>query len=138
MGVLRVEYMLFVFVAACGLMQVVAARSRLRGLLFLSDERGGYALGAGLIIVAFVWFFVSDNRNLPGIEGSGQFGLFLAGVFSAVAFTVLLSTLIKALTGFGRQEEIRRANPGHRPHGFEALKSMSYGQALVRGLLRRR
>jgi hypothetical protein len=80
---------------------------------------------------SFLWFFGGENRNVPGLEGAQQFYLFIAAAFSALVFTLALSSLIKWREGKGRKcagEE-----------GLEALKEMPYFQTLIQSLrLRRR
>lgn len=127
---LYLEYLLFVFVAACGVIQGAAAYSRLRGLLFLKRPSLSYLLSGVMIVGAFVWFFLWGDRSQPGLEGAQQLYLFTLGALAALVFTLGLSSLLRA-------GDFASRGPEDRP-GLDALRERSYSQALRTGLERAR
>ncbi|MBI2304068.1 MAG: hypothetical protein HYU86_04915 [Chloroflexi bacterium] len=122
MSRLVVDYILFVFVSACGVLQIVAARARLGRLLFFKSWLPSYALGAMAVAVAFGWFFNSDNRAIPGLGGTEQFYGFVAAFFLALVFTLLLSSLLR----------IRGVTACQQRNGLDALRDRTYLQAIGR------
>lgn len=94
---LAADYFLLVFMATTGLLQIVAAYSRLRGVLIVPKIEASYGIGAGLLIGAFTWFVLTGDPSIPGdlggVEGAEQFGLFLGGVSAAVVATAALSSV---------------------------------------------
>jgi hypothetical protein len=131
MSPFALDYFLFVFVAACGVIQIAAAYSALRGLLFFRSRPLAALLGLLLVAFAFLWFFLSEPRNIPdtegGLDGNQQAGLFAAAAASAIAFTLLLSSILNLPMG-----SIRRA---YAP-GLDALKETTYIKALISTLMK--
>ncbi len=125
------EYIVLIFAASCGVLQVAAAHSRLRGLAFFKSARLTRLFGALVVVGAYVWFFASENRNvdLPRLEGSQQFGNFVLGVFLAIVFTLAVSSLLRA-----------NMNPGSgecgEAQGLDALRGLTYFEAMRRAILR--
>lgn len=92
------DYFLLVFIAACGIVQIAATYSRLEGLYVFNNRFLNLLAGGALIAGPFVWFFLSEPRNVPdiagGLNGNQQALLFVAGCLAAVAFTCLGSSLL--------------------------------------------
>lgn len=113
---LGVDYFLLVVIAAAGALQLTAAFSGLRGLSILPQKRAGYALGVVLLVSAFAWFVLTGDTNIPGdlggVEGSEQFGLFLAGVAAAALLTAGIASLTQRTAGA----------PPEGVEGIEALR----------------
>ena len=128
---LNLEYFLLVFFASLGVLQIAAARSELKGLSFFPCKLAAYIFSLLIIGGAFGWFFGWDNRLgekilRPGLEGGGQTLYFLLGFLAALAFTLIVSSLLKW-----------RSLPQPGEQGLEALRERGYLQAL-RGSFRRR
>jgi hypothetical protein len=132
MSGLTLEYSVLVFVAACGVLQGVAAHSNLKGLLFFERRIIAYAFSALAIGGVFGWFFLSENRNVPGIEGSQQFFAFNRALFLALVFTFVISSALRRRLG----NSSRPSNPHSEDSqpGMGALRQMTYFQAISRGL----
>jgi hypothetical protein len=81
---MAIDYFLLIVVGFFGVLQVVASHSGLYGLRLFSNRTKGYVVGVAIAASAFAWFFATGNRNIEGhitgVQGSEQFGLFLAGV----------------------------------------------------------
>ncbi len=128
---LAADYFLLVFFGACGVIQLAAAWSGLRGLLLIPNAWAGYVLGAALLGGAFTWFVLTGDPNIPGdvggVEGSEQFGLFLAGAAGATIATLAGASLT----------QWRRRDAPVLGRGFEALRQGT-ALAAVRGRMRGR
>ncbi|MCL2149407.1 MAG: hypothetical protein FWH51_00495 [Dehalococcoidia bacterium] len=141
------EYSLLVFIAGLGVLQVAAAYGGFRGLLIapgevrvrpfpsrriftISREAFGGIFAAVTITPSLVDFFFWNRRNETGIiEGAEQAGFFVLAMASAVAFTFLFSSLIN-------HWRLRRNEA--RGTGLEALKDITWAQAVMRSLARMR
>jgi hypothetical protein len=131
MSALALEYVLFVFVASCGMVQLVSYRSKLRGLLFFRNRMLTYIFAVLAIGGSFAWFFgwgdrFRDRIMHQGLEGSQQFGYFILGAAVAVVFTVLVSAVIN------RGECVVSGNDTEK--GLDLLRGCSYLRALKRSL----
>ena len=122
------EYLLLVFVACCGVLQLAAAFGGLRGMLIAGDRRFSTVVGLALVAGALVWFFWEGGRNLPdtggGIAGASQFYLFMLGGFLALLITFLFTSLTN----------ISRKAPVDTTEGLPSLKETTYLNALTRNL----
>lgn len=98
-------------------------------MLFFRSPALGYLSGILAVVVAFWWFFAAEDRNVRGIEGPGQLGYFTAAVFSAIFFTLFVSSLTGAFLSFLKSRSTRAVNP--EEPGLEALKEMTYFQAMA-------
>ena len=124
-------YLLFVFMVSLGVLQLVAAWVRLEGISFFRKKYLGYIFATVMVGVGY-WLFFRVGRNIPDTEGglSGPllFGFLLAALIAAILFTLIISSAINARWG-------RSAAEGEQD-GFEALKRMTYLQAIKKGLRR--
>lgn len=145
MSQLKLEYLLFVFVASCGTLQLVAAISKLKGLLFFHKEITGYILAALTIGGAFGWFFAWDNRlqekiMRTGLEGAQQFYYFILAAFSAVAFTLIISSVVNLISALvaslwkGERDSGRAKRSTETRFGLDALREMTYLEAIWRSI----
>ena len=131
--VTRAEYLILVFTASVGVLQLVAARTQLKGLLFFQKPLLAYPLSLLLILGSFYWFFQRDSRidtvmRHTGIEGSGQFYNFCMGAFAALLFTLAVSSLIGLLRHRGQQR-----NENENSEGLDTLRDMTYYEAVKHG-----
>ncbi len=89
---LALEYFGLVFVAAVGVLQVVAAYNELRGVSFFSRSIYGYLFAAFTVGPALAGFFTWNSRNPFGIvQGREQFVFFLLALTAALSFTLVAS-----------------------------------------------
>jgi hypothetical protein len=122
------EYLILVFLACCGVVQVAAAYGGLKGLHLFGNRRFSAAFGVGLILGSLTWFFWDGGRNLPdtggGIAGASQFTFFVLGGFLALLFTFVITSL----TNFNRTP------PVDTTEGLTSLKETTFIQALTNNL----
>lgn len=137
------DYAALVFVSAVGVVQVVAGRSGLLGLLFLRPwPRANGAVGALLVLGAFAWFFLGGlDRNVPdtegGLDGNLQARWFAIAGMAAVTFTFALSSVLNH--GWGGRSTL--PPEGWHGEGLTALEDTTFARALaagLRGMLSRR
>ena len=128
-GPFVLDYFVFVFLAALGVIQVAASYSDLRRLLFIPSRRAAVAAGTMVTAAAFAWFFLSEPRNISddagGLDGNQMAGLFALGAGSALIGTLLLSSLLNRSL-----ESIER----HVSPGLDALRETTYINAILRTL----
>lgn len=141
MSPLELEYFLFAFIASCGILQLAAALSKLKGLLFLGKVVGGYVLATLTIGGAFGWFFAWGNRLQEkiiqiGLEGAQQFYYFILAAFSALAFTLIASSVVNLVSaslfslGKGKPNSTRAKQPVKAELGLDNLQEMTYFEAI--------
>ena len=127
-GPFVLDYCLFVFLAAMGVVQMAAARNFLTAVLFIRHRPLAFLSGAALTAGVFVWFFVSEPRNIPdtagGLDGNQTAGYFAISAGSAVILTLLLSSWIN--------RDMPRDGP--IAAGLDALRRTTYTRALAHAL----
>ena len=121
------DYVLFIFLASLGVVQLAALKNRLKGLYFIRIPLLNFVAALVLVVGSFVWFFVSEPRNLPdtggGLDGNQQAMFSVAAAVGAVLFTLATTSLLNA--GLGRGEELKGT-------GLQALRRTNYFIALRR------
>jgi len=126
-GSFILDYSILVFLASCGVFQMIAACEGFRGMLFFKYRPGSFLLGLGLLIGAFTWFFLSGSRNVPdsahGMNGNEQFAYFFAGSGAGLAFTLVVASLRNRSLGAERAD---------LPPGLGVLRECNYLRALYR------
>ena len=98
-SVFLIDYMLWVFASAIGFMQFAAARSGLRGILYV--RRWPNATMAASVLVVFaatVLYFITGERNQPdtelGLDANVQAFWFTMSAASAVITTLVATSII--------------------------------------------
>ena len=125
----EVDYLLFIFLASLGVVQLAALKNGLKGLYFVRIPSLNLVAGLALVAGAFLWFFLSEPRNLPdtgdGLDGNQQAMFAVAAAVAAVLFTLAVTSVINA--GFGKGED-------RSEDGLEALRRTNYFTAMRRTL----
>ena len=124
-----VDYYLFTFVAAIGVIQIAGSVGRLQGLLVFKSPIAAQTFGLTLAIAALIWFFTTDSRNINdrdgGLDANDQALFFSMGAASAMAATAVLSSLFNVrMTGGNRAPAA----------GLDALRYTNYVRAVGRSL----
>ncbi len=123
------DYILFIFLASLGVVQLAALRNRLKGLYFIRIPLLNLALALALVSGSFLWFFFSEPRNLPdtgdGLDGNQQAMFSVAAAISAILFTLASTSLLNL--GIVNGDDKREA-------GLQALRRATYLSALRRTL----
>lgn len=119
------DYLVLVFVTSCGVLQIAATYSNLKGLCLFKTPSLNVLSGLALVVVPLVWFFVSEPRNIPdtagGLDGNQQAFLFVAGSLSGIVFTFIITSLRKFDLGSIDHKE---------KHGLDALRHSTFLWAL--------
>ena len=123
------DYLLFVFWASIGAIQIGVSIGRFDGLLFVRHVLAARALGVALIVGAILWFFLTENRNINdtegGLDANQQAVGFFAAAIAAVIVTVVISSLINT--------RMSKGEPGP-DDGLDALRKVRYLAAVRRSL----
>jgi hypothetical protein len=97
------DYFIMAFVGAVGVLQMAASRSSLRGVLFFQSRRLSGVLGGLALVGAFLWFYISEPRNLPdtngGLSGNEDAWLFCAASTLAILFTFAVTSVVNRKMG---------------------------------------
>lgn len=97
MSAFFIDYLIFVFLFALGVIQIAASLSGLIGILFFRKPLVSRILGLVIIITAISWFYLSSDRNLNdvygGLDANDQSGLFALGVIAALFTTLVISSV---------------------------------------------
>ena len=129
LGGFVLDYLLFVFIAALGVLQMVAAYSALRGLLFVRVRSLAFVLGLLITVAAFIWFFLSEPRNIGdtegGLDGNQMSAFFALGAGLALVLTLLVSSIINRSMGSDGGSAGQQLDTG-----LNALRQTTYLKAL--------
>jgi hypothetical protein len=116
------KYYGLVFIAAVGVIQAAAAYNRLMGISFFNRKIFSYLFACSTTVPSLAWFFVRGAEEPTGaIEGAQQFGLFAAALGTALAVTLVVSSLL-------RHSRLKGNNA--KQEGLETLRETSYLEAL--------
>ena len=129
MSAFAIDYLLFVFIASLGVIQIAASVGHLNGLLVFKSPISARVFGSAFSVATFVWFFATEDRNLNdyegGLDANIQALLFVLSALAAVLVTLVVSSVFNA-----------RMNGGDRVpgDGLDALKDGNYARALMNSL----
>lgn len=92
------DYFIFVTVASLGVLQIAASKGNYTGLLFSKSPVAARFFGITIVVIAFVWFFGSKNRNINdymgGLDGNDQSLFFFIGSMSGLIITLIVSSIV--------------------------------------------
>jgi hypothetical protein len=138
------DYLLFVFWACVGAIQIGASIGRFDGLLFVRHNLAARALGVALIFGAIAWFFLTENRNINDTEGGLDANQQAMGFFAAAIAAVIVTVVISSFSNAGMHRprpgalnvpEGPEGREGSDPDdGLDALRRVSYLTAVRRSL----
>ncbi len=127
------QYLIWVFFAAVGVLQIAAALNGLKGIQFFNNKWLDLFVGAACILGSYGWFFASANRNTDGrnskVEGLEQAIFFLIASAGAVLFTFAITSII---------HRSRVSNTSCDESGIDALRTRTVWQALRSSIRRER
>lgn len=107
------DYFIWLLFSFIGMIEIGASLSELRGLWLVKNKRLNIFLASFITLGAYIFFFSTDRNLFLGIEGSQQFALYLAGLVSAIAVVIFISSILnRNMRGKGR--------------GLNALKNSSF------------
>jgi hypothetical protein len=124
MDKLAVEYFYLVTIAAIGAIQAAVAYNGLKGISFFRQRIFNYLFALLTIGPSMARLFTWNQRNPVGIiEGAQQFYFFMLALVIAIAFTLIVSSLL-------RHSSLHGNHPQY--DGLEALREVTFFQAIWR------
>jgi len=122
------EYYLLIVLTALGALQLAVQHSKIRTLQLTNHYPLTRFLGRLLLFVPSIWFFSTQNRNLPdtngGLDGGDQAVLFVGGCLTALIITLSISHTKRFV-----QHPLRS-----KLKGIEALYDETYISAVLHNL----
>jgi hypothetical protein len=119
---LALVYLVCVFLAGVGVLQVAAVFNKLHGLLFFPKKLFSYFFAIAIIGVALsVLFAWNWHYGIGIIEGAQQAGLFFLAMGFALLFTLLVSSFINRR---------RFSAPNDNLEGLDALRNRTFIHAI--------
>ncbi len=101
------DYFILAYIAAMGVLQMIASRRDFRGMLLVPAAPVAFLFGLCAVVAAFTWFFASEFRNLSdtegGLDGNRAAQMFCSASSLAVFTTFVLSSLVNRTLGRGEQ-----------------------------------
>lgn len=93
------DYIFWVFISTLAVVQFAAARSGIWGMLYAREwPKATQCFALMITIVAFVWYFVTEDRNQPdtglGLDANVQAFWFAASGAVAVSATLIITSVI--------------------------------------------
>lgn len=133
---LTLEYLFFVFVAACGIIQLSVLYGGLKGLLFFRSSILTIIVSLIAILISYGLFFGWDNRMdeyimHTGLEGAQQLYFSTLGILLAVLFTISLSSILN------RHAAFTKLTSDEDEEGIEKLRHRTYFQIIKRSFMSR-
>lgn len=124
MSTFVIDYYLLDLTSSFGVIQISASLGGLKGLLLFRSRYLSRGFGLAVALTAFVWFFVSESRNVNdyegGLDANVQALTFFLGAVSALVMTLVVTSLTNAhMSG--------DPSPGE---GLEVLRRTNYARAL--------
>lgn len=90
---LAIEYFTFVFIASFATIQIVSSVKDKTFIRILRNQKLTIVLSLTLILLSFVWFFSSGDRNVQTYMEGGQISfVFGLGSFTSVIITKILKS----------------------------------------------
>jgi len=127
---LATNYFLLAFFTIVGALQFAAARNKLVGLALLGTARKlawSYLLAAVLIVGAFVSFFAATPQVfVPGLAGAELAVLFGAAGVCALAFTLLVSSILPSVQYREGSDRKAKGCLYHEPVSLQLLRGTLY------------
>jgi hypothetical protein len=115
-----VHYLLLIFLAVLGVLQLAAVHNGFRGLLLFPSKIFSLVFAVLAIGFALFSFFTWYNFYNFVVEGSQQTGSFVVSSAAAIVFNLAASSLLN----------LRRFNGGNHRDGLDALRESTFFQAI--------
>jgi len=119
--VLSILFFLYMFVAACGVLQIISAYNHMKAFSFFKNPVWAYVFGVCAIVGMNLMFFLTGDRNVeqPRLEGAQTISISFFAFVAAVFLTLLLAWFIK------RKDMTDNIETDY-PEGTEALEQYTY------------
>ena len=123
MSMFAIEYFFFALVSNLGLLTLIAGRSQLEFMKVIKNSQRSVVIGLFTMVVAFVWYFGFEKRNINDFEGgldaNMQALLFVIATVTAIALILIANSILRK----GKSET-------NLSIGLDVLKESTYLQAI--------
>ena len=118
-----IEYFFFALVSNLGLLTLIAGRSQLEFMKVIKNSQRSVVIGLFTMVVAFVWYFGFEKRNINDFEGgldaNMQALFFVIATVTAIALILIANSILRK----GKSET-------NLSIGLDVLKESTYLQAI--------
>ena len=123
MSMFAIEYFFFALVSNLGLLTLIAGRSQLEFMKVIKNSQRSVVIGLFTMVVAFVWYFGFEKRNINDFEGglddNMQALFFVIATVTAIALILIANSILRK----GKSET-------NLSIGLDVLKESTYLQAI--------
>lgn len=132
------SYWLLATACVFGVLQIAAAYAGIKGLSLFNRPVFGYVVGGAVIVGVSFWFYSTAPMTVIDLWAGGkQFGLFVAGLATALVINALLCFLVRLRTAKSQSQGVGTAESQSQEVGLEALKKTTQ-LSLIVGAVKRR
>ena len=123
MSMFAIEYFFFALVSNLGLLTLIAGRSQLEFMKVIKNSQRSVVIGLFTMVVAFVWYFGFEKRNINDFEGgldaNMQALFFVISTVTAIVLILIANSILRK----GKPET-------NLSIGLDVLKESTYLQAI--------
>ena len=123
MSMFAIEYFFFALVSNLGLLTLIAGRSQLEFMKVIKNSQKSVVIGLFTMVVAFVWYFGFEKRNINDFEGGLDANMqplfFVISTVTAIVLILIANSILRK----GKPET-------NLSIGLDVLKESTYLQAI--------
>ena len=123
MSMFAIEYFFFALVSNLGLLTLIAGRSQLEFMKVIKNSQRSVVIGLFTMVVAFVWYFGFEKRNINDFEGGLDANMQALFFVIATVTAIVLILIANSILRKGKPET-------NLSIGLDVLKESTYLQAI--------
>jgi hypothetical protein len=118
------SYWLLATACVFGVLQIAASYAGIKGLSLFNRPVFGYVIGGAVIVGVSFWFYSTAPMTVIDLWAGGkQFGLFVAGLATALVLNALLCFFVRLRTAKSQSQEVGMAES--QSQGVKTAESQS-------------
>jgi hypothetical protein len=124
------SYWLLATACVFGVLQIAASYAGIKGLSLFNRPVFGYVIGGAVIVGVSFWFYSTAPMTVIDLWAGGkQFGLFVAGLATALVLNALLCFFVRLRTAKSQSQEVGMAESQSQEVGTAESQSQEVGTA---------
>jgi hypothetical protein len=124
------SYWLLATACVFGVLQIAASYAGIKGLSLFNRPVFGYVIGGAVIVGVSFWFYSTAPMTVIDLWAGGkQFGLFVAGLATALVLNALLCFFVRLRTAKSQSQEVGMAESQSQGVGTAESQSQEVGTA---------